>query len=164
MDWTVQDLGALGEFVGALGVVITLIYLAFQIRQNTTQLEQNTLTARAAAVNASQATLRENRLSVFESAEMSTIWLHGHNDPEAMNELDQFRFRLVMQNVTEAMLDVYTQTAVTDFSPETWATQGATMVERVLGTDGGQRFWEVFAGNYPLAFRDEVDRILGTGR
>ena len=49
MEWTIQDLGAIGEFVGAIGVVPTLIYLAYQIRQNTFQLEQNTLTARAAA-------------------------------------------------------------------------------------------------------------------
>lgn len=41
MEWTIQDLGAVGEFVGAIGVVITLIYLAYQIRQNTIQLEQN---------------------------------------------------------------------------------------------------------------------------
>ena len=30
-----QLLGNYGEFVGAIGVVITLAYLAFQIRQNT---------------------------------------------------------------------------------------------------------------------------------
>ena len=31
MEWTVQDLGAVGEFIGAIGVVVTLIYLAKQI-------------------------------------------------------------------------------------------------------------------------------------
>jgi hypothetical protein len=39
MEWTVQDFGAVGEFVGAIGVVVTLVYLAYQIRQNTFQLE-----------------------------------------------------------------------------------------------------------------------------
>ena len=32
---TLSDLGNLGEFVGALGVVLSLVYLAIQIRQNT---------------------------------------------------------------------------------------------------------------------------------
>ena len=50
---SITELGSLGEFVGAIGVVLTLVYLAHQIRQNTTQLEQNTLTAKAAAINAS---------------------------------------------------------------------------------------------------------------
>ncbi|MCH8140758.1 MAG: hypothetical protein IH908_04080 [Proteobacteria bacterium] len=53
MEWTIQDLGAVGEFIGAIGVVITLVYLAHQIRQNTAQLKQNIPTAKAAALNAS---------------------------------------------------------------------------------------------------------------
>lgn len=35
MTWTIQELGAAGEFVGAIGVVVTLVYPAYQIRQNT---------------------------------------------------------------------------------------------------------------------------------
>ena len=32
---TIQDLGAIGNLVGAVAVLITLIYLARQIKQNT---------------------------------------------------------------------------------------------------------------------------------
>jgi hypothetical protein len=38
---TILELGALGEFVGAIAVVVTLIYLAVQIRQNTQAMEGN---------------------------------------------------------------------------------------------------------------------------
>jgi hypothetical protein len=38
-----QLLGSYGEFVGAIGVVITLIYLSIQIRQNTRTMETTTL-------------------------------------------------------------------------------------------------------------------------
>ena len=34
MDWSIQDLGALGEFVGSVAVLVTLIYLTYQFRQN----------------------------------------------------------------------------------------------------------------------------------
>ena len=37
---TVMELGALGEFVGAIAVVATLVYLAVQIRQNTRAMEE----------------------------------------------------------------------------------------------------------------------------
>jgi len=37
MQMTVVELGALGEFIGSIAVVATLIYLALQIRQNTAQ-------------------------------------------------------------------------------------------------------------------------------
>ncbi len=35
MILNIQDLGALGEFLGSLAVLVTLVYLAFQTRQNT---------------------------------------------------------------------------------------------------------------------------------
>ncbi len=65
-----------------------------------------------------------------------------------------------MQNVTEVMLEIYTQTLITDFSPETWETQGNTLVKRVLATPGGHWFWASFADNYPADCRAEVNRIL----
>jgi hypothetical protein len=37
---TIIELGALGEFVGAIAVVATLVYLAVQIRQNTRSMEE----------------------------------------------------------------------------------------------------------------------------
>ncbi len=36
---TIMELGAVGEFVGAIAVVVTLIYLAVQMRQNTNALK-----------------------------------------------------------------------------------------------------------------------------
>ena len=32
---TIQDLGAIGELIASVGVVVSLIYLAVQVRQNT---------------------------------------------------------------------------------------------------------------------------------
>jgi hypothetical protein len=39
---TIIELGAVGQFVGAIAVVVTLIYLAIQMRQNTNALKLNT--------------------------------------------------------------------------------------------------------------------------
>jgi hypothetical protein len=35
----IMELGALGEFVGSIGVIATLVYLAIQIRQNSRTLQ-----------------------------------------------------------------------------------------------------------------------------
>lgn len=45
MNW--EAVSAIGELVGSVGVLITLIYLALQIRQNTESLESNKQFARA---------------------------------------------------------------------------------------------------------------------
>lgn len=158
MNW--EAIGAIGELVGAIGVIVTLVYLAWQIRQNTDQLEKSTLAAKAAAQNASNEALRENRKAIFEHTEMAEIFYIGNQNPEKLDAVPKLRYRLLMQNVTEVMLEIFTQTLVTSFSPETWKTQGITLVKRVLATPGGQWFWENFSHNYPADFQAEIDRIL----
>ena len=46
---TIQDLGALGELLGSLAVLVTLIYLAFQTRQNTMAIAAQVDAARISA-------------------------------------------------------------------------------------------------------------------
>jgi len=111
-------------------------------------------------VNATCTALREPRQSIFESVEMTTIFMTGNNNPEALDEVSQLRYRLLMQNIVDAMLEIYSQTLTTSFSPESWCTQGVTLVERVLRTAGGEWFWQSYATTYPPPFRAEVDRIL----
>ena len=160
MGLTIQDLGALGELIGAIGVIVTLIYLAYQIRQNTVQLEQNARTAKAAAVSASNMALRQTRRSIYDSTDVAEIYTIGNGNPHELGEVPMMRYRLMMMNITEVMLDIYTQTATTGFSPEMWETTGVKLVERVLTTAGGQWFWETYAETYPSSFRLEVNRIL----
>ena len=155
-----QILGSYGEFVGAIGVVLTLIYLARQIRQNTRQLERAELAAKAAAVNASNLALREPRRTLIESSELTEIFILGNENPEQLGDIAQMRYRLLMQNVVDTMVVIHSETLVTGFAPDTWASQGTTLVQRVLGTTGGRWFWVNFAASYPGAFRADVDRVL----
>lgn len=55
MNW--DAIGAIGEVIGALGVIITLAYLALQIRQNTTMMRAN--------VKQSQTTVTQNLMQVW---------------------------------------------------------------------------------------------------
>ena len=111
-------------------------------------------------MNASNETLREDRQSIFQDEAMADIFLRGNAAPEGLNDLERLRYRLVIQNVTEAVLEIHAQTVVRGFSPETWVTQGVTLVRRVLGTAGGRWFWREFADNHPPEFRAEVEAIL----
>ena len=160
MNW--EAIGAIGELVGAVGVIATLGYLAFQIRQNTRQIQQNELATQAAVTNASVLALRDARKSVYATAEVVELWLKGLADPDELSENDYYRFRLIMQNAIDGIWDVYSQTMTTGLSPETWQTQGITVIERVIASPGGRRFWAMFSSTYPNDFRAEVDRILDT--
>lgn len=160
MNW--EAIGAIGEIVGAIGVIITLGYLGFQIRQNTSQLEQNERTSIAAAVSGSVADYRENRRYIYTSRDVADIVMKGMSDANSLDEIDRYRFRLILQNTMDALWDVYSQTVITGFSPETWQTQGVGLVRRVFTTNGGSWFWTNYQDEYTGEFRIEIDRILGS--
>ena len=54
MTLTIQDLGALGELLGSIAVLVTLVYLALQTRQNTMAI--------TAQLDAAQVSLAQNNM------------------------------------------------------------------------------------------------------
>ena len=64
---TLQDLGNLGEFIGAIAVVISLVYLAAQIRQNTRALHGSSY-----AQSAEQLWLVN--LAIAQDRDLARIW------------------------------------------------------------------------------------------
>jgi hypothetical protein len=156
---SIQDLGAIGELVGAVAVVVSLIYLATQIRQNTRQIEENTSAVRASAVHASLSYAFDNRAATYSDQGTSEIYHRGLDDPEALNDVERLRFRLIMANAVDAFWNMYSQTQMTGFSPETWVAQ-ARIAKRVLGTNGGRWNWANYRNEYHEDFVREVDDLV----
>jgi len=75
MDW--NAIGAIAETVGAVGVIITLVYVALQIRQNTKQLRGDAI----ATVNEAEVTLlrdfRDDMDLVASYVTVSSDWNSG---------------------------------------------------------------------------------------
>ena len=89
MNW--EAVGAAAEIVGAIAVVLTLIYLAIEVRNNRSATESASLDALAAGFNTINAQLIADR-SVEE------LWLSGIADPEQLDEVDRARFWLIFQS------------------------------------------------------------------
>ena len=99
-----QLLGNYGEFVGALAVVVTLGYLAVQIRQNTTTSKALTYTSIKSELNAINTAVGQNQelsgivsramvsyesLSPLEKAQIDWIWLSYANTWETLFEVSR---------------------------------------------------------------------------
>jgi len=83
MNW--EAIGAIGEVLGAIGVIASLIYLAIQVRAST----------RAAAV---EAKLESTRMLhgfmdyLIETPELNDIYLRGIDDLNSLSKEDYYRF------------------------------------------------------------------------
>ena len=57
---TLQDLGNIGEFVGAIGVVTSFVYLAIQIRQNTRAIRLSSMQSANLSIGTSLSKISQN--------------------------------------------------------------------------------------------------------
>jgi hypothetical protein len=96
---TLQDLGSLGELVGGAAVVVSLVYLALQIRHNTRGLDQN---AELMRVSFEESIRREAigfRSAISSNEDLARIWTRGLAGESDLNPLESARFELLMANV-----------------------------------------------------------------
>lgn len=88
---TIQDWGAIGEIVGAIAVVVSLIYLAIQIRQNTHQIALGMESSKLAAFERNIESGNRAREILISDPELVALFLKGLADYGSLDAMDQFR-------------------------------------------------------------------------
>lgn len=144
---TIMELGALGEFVGAIAVVVTLFYLAVQIRAS----------RKATEVSTSQELL--NQLN-----SINAIWLNNPEGQAAFRKLcrgDDMDADLarIGQTALRYMANTYFQAYVLhqrgSLAPEMWANVHYNTI-RLLSTPGGKEWFKTRTNDFPEGFREFV--------
>ena len=149
---TIQDYGSIGELIGAIATVATLVYLASQIRQNTRAV-------RAAAVDSSISHSMDVRKSIYESETLARIYNSGSDDPESLSEEDLVRFRLLYHNMMLTLSNIFSQTRLAGLPVETWSSQ-IPLLQRVLSMKGGNWYWANYCHEFEPSFQQEVAKIF----
>ena len=90
MNW--DAIGAVGELIGAIAVLITLVYLAGQIKA---MRDMN----KKIAIDGTYSKFNDMRQSVFENPEVAGLFLNGLNNPEDLNSCDLFRFMAICETL-----------------------------------------------------------------
>ena len=147
MNW--EAIGAVGEVVAALAVVVTLVYLATQIRQNT----------RAVRSSASHA-ITDARVdflkSISDNPEVSRIFFSGLSDREALDSVERARFDVMMTRFVAMMENYDYQNRQGAMDSDQWIRM-LGVLRTFLGTPGGQAWWSS-RPRTDLAFDRFIDR------
>ncbi len=93
---TLEDLGNLGEIIGAIAVVVSLIYLAIQIRQNTAQIRESSHISRLLLQENFVSGQEELIRSFLENEEMFRVWRLGSTTTGELSGDDKERFGLLL--------------------------------------------------------------------
>lgn len=94
MNW--DAIGAIAELAGAIGVILSLAYLAVQIRLNTKQMESTARAARGAAYQNVLTTYQSYLTPVAANAELADIFQRGLMDSQQLTESEFFRFNWLL--------------------------------------------------------------------
>lgn len=119
-QFTLQDLGNLGEFLGAMGVIVSLVYLAKQMQQNTTSV-------RAASFNS----MVQNSIRLLEHAFIDSEFagfLHkAEADPSALSPEEKVRWDSYMTAVYRHFGNLVYQHRVGALDQEMWMSYERTL-------------------------------------
>lgn len=99
---TIQELGAIGELIGGIAVIVTLIYLAVQVRQNT---RMNAALIRQNFYDATQRQI----LTAVESPEFNDVMHRSWSSDEALTGGEQVQIWRHMQGVLMGYQGAYEQ-------------------------------------------------------
>ncbi len=89
---TAQLLGNFGEFVGAFAVVLTLFYLAIQVKNAKEATDQNTAALRSQASIAVNDGLWQLQSALYADADMTDIWTRGLSSLGDLDPIEKERF------------------------------------------------------------------------
>ena len=128
----IQDLGSIGELVAAFATIATLIYLAAQIRQNTTTVAASTYESVFTGYNDLNAV-------ILSDPELARILETGLDDPQSLQEDEQFRFLLLMRSSSNQYLKLLRLTQRGAFPFEEWEVY-AREIAQIYATPGGALF------------------------
>jgi hypothetical protein len=147
-----QDLGSIGDFVGGIAVVISLVYLAFQIRRST-------LAIRAAMIQAASHHMSEILEMMVRDAEVFRLFQAGTHDFESLSEQDQQRFSLFMGAVLSGFENVVAQTEH-GVLPREWWVGAANRLRGTFALPGTLQWWARGKHAFNVQLQSWIDRAV----
>ena len=152
MDW--EAIGAIGEVVGGLAVILTLIYVARQIRQGTGAVLAANHEGMASAI-------RTMRHAVAQDPALAELVLRGESGNEALSEVDARRFEEFVQSQFEIWEQAFLNFQQGTIDEVTWAGWDGFGREKMVSR-GHRKVWRKRRLECYEPFREYIDREVFT--
>ena len=149
---TIEELGNLGEFVAAIAVLISLIYLAMQIRQNTSQLKQSTFNEIFTAYS-------NFRRSIYTSSETGDL-ISKAMSGEPLSDSEEVRFSYLLNENLFVVLQLLRLAPKIEGMDEDNGHAAVDAVAELVATPAGRAYWEAHSDLFPRTFVDIINQSI----
>ena len=149
---TIEELGSLGEVVGAIGVIVSLAYLAIQIRQNTR-------TVRSASFQEAIRDVLEITDALAMDPDLARIYWKGLEDFGSLDRDERRRFSAYLVGMFRRFENLVYQTRYGALDADSWLGVKKTAMV-TLRRRGATEWWSEAKDLFNEEFQDYVDREL----
>lgn len=152
MQVTIQELGAIGEMVGGIAVVVSLLYLAIQIRQNTRAIRSSSFHGVTDSFN------QINNLLAHDEA-LARIFRIGLEDLEALSDDERIRFSFMFMSPFRVFETIYFQRTSGTVDPRLWDAEKRSM-QFLLSGPGSRAWWHANPLSFTAEFRSFIEQEI----
>ena len=150
-------LSVLTQVIGTLGVIVSLLFVGLQIRQNTSALQRNEHNSTMSQWTAIRMAITGNR----DIAELMTDGLQGTRELDAA---DLLRLEHMLAEYAWASFHIWDRTQRGVFPKGTFELTAGAYLAKVLRTPRGSAWWNRAKGaGFIPAYVVDVDAVLASG-
>ncbi|MFT7044137.1 MAG: hypothetical protein ACJAW7_002904 [Candidatus Azotimanducaceae bacterium] len=149
MNWEV--IGAVAELAGSVGVILTLVYVA-------TQIKQANVGMRVSAKQEMSRQYGEFADQIIEDVDLAELFLAG-NEGEELDRIQRLRYFTMMEKATWQFASMYFQQQHQALPAEEWH-QTKVLIQRTCISVGYRKWWSINRPRYELDFVAFIDNLL----
>jgi len=150
MNW--DALGAIGEIAGALGVIVSLIYLATQIRNQNKESQLTAINSMTSQWNAFMADMATN-------SELARIWSIGLTDLDSLDSTEFVQLSTHFNRIFRIYESMYRQQQAGRLDEELWGGLTRSMAD-FTKSPGVKAWWQLRGHWYSSDFGRYVQSHL----
>lgn len=152
---SIQDLGSIGELIAAIATLVTLIYLAVQLRQNTRAIKSATFQNITAEMG-------KNVEPISANADLASILVKGMANPDNLTAEERLRLSAVLVASFRRMESVYVQNRLGSIDDELQTGFELSLVT-LLATPFGSEWWSKAKVTFYTPFVAHMDERIESG-
>jgi hypothetical protein len=147
---TISDLGNLGELIGGVLVLVSVGYLALQVRQNTT-------VQRATAKQAIASQTSEFSVTLLSRPELHDVFWEGLKNPDVLDKRQRRDFALLMHLILRNLEEVHYQHSLGVLEYQFWEAEERELEYMLEFWPGFRWFLDNRTAFLSVPFQEYVD-------
>lgn len=149
-----EQISYLAQIVASVGVIVSLVFVGLQIKQNTRVLQRNEHNSTMEQWTVIRQAIAQNR----DIAELMTAGLKGER---VLDAADQLRLEMLLNENAWASFHIWERTMRGIFPKGTFELSCGAHLRGLLATPNGENWWRTARQTvFPPGFVSDVDALL----